>query len=76
MDVNKLKGKMREKKYTQATLAKKLDITTQSLSAKLNNRSQFTLSEVVKMIDVLEIENPAKIFFAPNISNKQQNRKN
>lgn len=72
MSFDKLKGKMTEKRVSQENLAKKIGITVQSLNAKLNGRSKFTLDEALMITQVLNIENPADIFFTPNISNTQQ----
>lgn len=74
MDINKLKGVMVEKEYTQAKLAKKIGISVQSLNAKLNKRQQFTLDEVVKISSILNIEDPRVIFFTNTVPNKQQKR--
>ena len=49
MSFDKLKGKMTERHVSQEKLSKVLGITVQSLNAKLNGRSQFTLEEVVKI---------------------------
>ena len=57
MIYNKLKGIMKEKNYSQSKLAKSLNITTQSLNAKLNGRSQFTIKEAFDIISILDIEN-------------------
>lgn len=72
MNSNKLKGKMIEKSYTQKNLAKELGITPQSLNAKINKRSQFTLDEVVKIISILDIDNPMEIFFTKIVPNMQR----
>lgn len=53
MNCNKIKGKMRELEYTQNKLAKELDITVQTLNAKLNGRSDFTLKELLKLKVIL-----------------------
>ena len=44
---------MRELEYTQDKLAKEMDITVQTLNAKLNGRSDFTLKELLKLKDIL-----------------------
>ena len=49
-----------------------LGITVQSLNAKLNGRSQFTLEEVVKISEHLKLDNPVDIFFKPSVSKMQQ----
>ncbi|NFO86501.1 DUF739 family protein [Clostridium botulinum] len=72
MNSNKLKGKMIEKSYTQKNLAKELGITPQSLNAKINKRSQFTLDEVVKIVSILDIDNPMEIFFTKIVPNMQR----
>lgn len=75
MIYNKLKGIMKEKNYSQSKLAKCLNITTQSLNAKLNGRSQFTVKEAFEIISILNIENSndvIEIFFKRNIPNMQQ----
>lgn len=72
MSFDKLKGKMTEQKVSQERLAKILGITVQSLNAKLNGRSQFTLGEVVKITEVLSIKEPVDIFFKPSVPKMQQ----
>ena len=53
----------------QKVLANKIGITQNSLSRKLNNKSEFKLSEVEKLCVILDIESEAKdcIFFAQNV---------
>lgn len=72
MSFDKLKGKMTEKRMSQERMAKGLGITVQSLNAKLNGRSQFTLEEVVKIAEMLSLKDPVDIFFTPNVPNMQQ----
>lgn len=72
MAFDKLKGKIRECRMSQESLAKELDITVQALNAKLNGRTQFTLEEVVKITEILSIEEPVDIFFNLNVPNMQQ----
>ena len=68
---DKLKGKMTEKHISQKKLSKMLGITVQSLNAKLNGRTQFTLEEVVRITEYLKIKNPVAIFFEQSVSNMQ-----
>lgn len=63
IDVNKLKGKMVEKGYTIKAMAVELGIHKDTLGRKLR-AGKFGTDEVSKLIDVLDIENPAEIFFA------------
>lgn len=72
MSFDKLKGKMTEAHVSQDKLSKHLGITIQSLNAKINGRSPFTLEEVVKITDYLSLENPVDIFFKPNVSKMQR----
>lgn len=75
MTYNKLKGIMKEKNYSQSKLAEILKISTQSLNAKLNGRTQFTVQEAVEIISILKIESSndiVEIFFKNNIPNMQQ----
>ena len=68
---DELKGKMTERHVSQEKLSKVLGITVQSLNAKLNGRSQFTLEEVVKISEHLKLDNPVDIFFNPSVSKMQ-----
>ncbi|HAT4203390.1 helix-turn-helix domain-containing protein [Clostridium perfringens] len=75
MAYNKLKGLMKEKNYSQSKLAEILKISTQSLNAKLNGRSQFTVQEAFEIISILKIESSndiVEIFFKNNIPNMQR----
>ena len=72
MSFDKLKGKMAEAHVSQEKLSKQLGITVQSLNAKINGRSQFTLEEVVKITAYLNLEDPVNIFFKPNVLKMQQ----
>nr|WP_317365131.1 helix-turn-helix transcriptional regulator [uncultured Blautia sp.] len=72
MSFDKLKGKMTERHVSQEKLSKVLGITVQSLNAKLNGRSQFTLEEVVKISEHLKLDNPVDIFFNPSVSKMQR----
>lgn len=72
MNFKKLKGKLKEEEYTQKEIAELLGITPQAFNAKINNRTQFTLNEVIKMINILRIDNPIEIFFTNCIPNMQR----
>ena len=73
MSFDKLKGKMAERHLSQAELAKCLGITVQALNAKLNGRSPFILEEVVKITDILSLDDPVDIFFRPTVLKMQRN---
>lgn len=72
MSFDKLKGKMTEAHVSQARLSEYLGITVQSLNAKLNGRTQFTLEEVVKINDFLKLKDPVDIFFSPSVPKMQR----
>ena len=75
MSFDKLKGKMTEMRVSQEKLSKALGITVQSLNAKLNGTSQFTLEEAVKISEYLKLDNPVDIFFNPIVSKMQRTGK-
>lgn len=62
MNFRKLKGKLKEEDFTQKEIAELLGITPQAFNAKINNRVQFTLGEVIEMTNILKIDNPIEIF--------------
>ena len=65
---------MTENRISQDKMAKGLGITVQSLNAKLNGRSQFTLEEVVKITEILSLKDPVDNFFTPSVPNMQQRK--
>lgn len=62
-DHSKLKGLCREKGETVETLAKKLGITTTTMSRKWNGKSSFTDVEILALKCYLGIENVEPYFF-------------
>lgn len=56
-DFSKLKGRIKEKVNTQEKFAKELNISVPSLIKKLNNKSQFTQTEINKARTILDIPN-------------------
>ncbi len=65
----KLKAIMVEKGYTQADLAKLLNISEQTMNYKINNRREFKASEIQMLIKILEIpsEQVDGIFFVHDV---------
>ena len=61
MDVQKLKGAIVAGGYTQATLAKELGIQPDTMYKKMK-RGVFNTDEALKMIEILNIDNPVEIF--------------
>ena len=70
--MNKLKGIMREQNVTQQELAVILGITVQSLNAKINERTAFTVPEAKRICKFLNLDNPAEIFFNDDIPKMQR----
>ncbi len=56
-DFSKLRGRIKEKLGNEANFAEKINISTASLSAKFNNKSDFTATEIIRACDedVLDI---------------------
>ena len=60
----KLKAKMIEVGITQAELAKILGISAQAMNYKINNKSEFKVSEIEAVAGALKIRNKDEYFFA------------
>lgn len=52
---SKLLGRMKERGFTQEKLADCIRIAPTTLNAKLNNKGNFTTSEIARICKVLEI---------------------
>ena len=63
-NTNLLKGAIKSKGLTQIETAKLIGISMASLNYKINNRREFTASEIAKLVDLLEIDNKDRYFFA------------
>ena len=64
---NALKAAIVSNGYTQAKLSNYLGITPKTFSLKLK-KGVFGSDEIDKMIDVLKIEDPMKVFFNRQVS--------
>ena len=66
-DYSKLKGRIREIFDTQSAFAEAMRMSTTSLSAKLNNKIEFSQKEMDKASDLLKIkkEEIHAYFFTP-----------
>lgn len=73
-DYSKLKGKIREVCKTQSIFAKKLGMSSASLSSKLNNNTEFTQSEINVASIVLGINKRdiPDYFFAIKVQKTEQ----
>lgn len=54
-DYSKLKGKIKEVFDTQGNFAKAMNLSIPSISDKLNNKVQFTQTEIIVACDLLGI---------------------
>lgn len=64
MNANKLRAKIKENGFSQNCVAKKIGISANSFSRKILGKRDFTLSEVIALCEVLNIENPQEIFLS------------
>ncbi len=62
MNINGLKGIIKSNGLTQADVAESLGISLRTFNSKIN-KGIFGSDEMEKMIALLHIEDPAKIFF-------------
>lgn len=64
---NKLKGLIAEKGLSQSDVAKEIGITPKTFYEKMKI-GVFGSDEIEIMIELLEIDDPAAIFFAPKVT--------
>ena len=62
IDTNALRGRIAEKGLSQSRVAKHIGITPETFYRKMN-RGVFGSDEIEKMVSLLEIEDPVRIFF-------------
>lgn len=68
MDRYKLEYEIKSKGVTIEKLCKDLNISRSAFYRKCNGKSEFTQSEIQKIIDYLHIDSPMGIFFADKVS--------
>lgn len=69
---NKLRGIIAERGLTQEKVAKMINITPVSFYRKMK-RGIFDSDEMYQMIQILDIEKPADIFFADDVASNATN---
>lgn len=74
VQTNLLRGKMAENGYSAVKLAKALNITPKTFYNKMM-KGVFGSDEIYQMIQLLNIQNPIEIFFAPEIAQQATNEK-
>lgn len=69
-DIELLKSKVRESGMTIVAIAEKSGIDRATLYNRLNNKGEFTASEIVGLSKVLHLSKPErdKIFLTPNVN--------
>lgn len=73
VDYSKLLGRMREKRMTQADVARKIKVSPATINGKLNGHVEFSQSEIRNLCSVLDIrdaEIPA-FFFTEKLEKTQ-----
>ena len=67
----KLRGRIIEKFGTQEAFGKALNVSIQTVCAKLNGRSAFSQDDIIKWCELLDISasEVGDYFFAPALSN-------
>lgn len=68
MNANALRGEIARKGYTQGHVAKQIGISPKAFSQKINGKRQFMMSEAEKMVALLDIMDPAAIFFGKQVT--------
>jgi len=58
-------------RMTQETLATKLNVSIITIRSKLNNKTEFKASEIVRLSDIFNVE--PSVFFTQQLSNKESN---
>jgi len=67
VDVDRLKGLIVQNRKTQEDVAKYIGMTPKTFYLKMK-KGIFGSDEIEKMIDYLNIEDPASVFFAKNVT--------
>lgn len=63
-----LEDKMSEKGKSIADMYNMLNISRSAFYRKCNGKSEFTMGEIKKIVDFLELDSPMEIFFANQVS--------
>lgn len=66
IDTNALRGRIAEKGMSQSDVAKAIGITPKTFYTKMANKV-FGSDEIDAMIDLLDIKDPVRIFFADKV---------
>ena len=70
ISVNKLRGKITEKGFSQSSLAIELGIAPKTFYDK-REKGVFNSNEIEAMMNLLDIDDPKEIFFADNVAQQE-----
>lgn len=68
MDKILLEYEMKRRGYTAERLSHELGIDRSTFSKKCNGKSEFKQSEIQKIVELLQIDDPTPIFFGKQVS--------
>ena len=63
-----LRSIIKKKGYSLQSIIAALGISRSAFYRKLNGKSAFTVNEMQKLTEILEINNPVKVFFKEKVS--------
>jgi len=67
IDTNALRGRIAEKGFSQSDVAKAIGITPKTFYTKMDKKV-FGSDEIDAMIELLDIKDPVRIFFADKVT--------
>lgn len=68
MDKYRLEYEIKRRGITKNQFCNDIGISRSALFRKMNGKTEFTLSEIQRIIDYLHLDNPMEIFFADKVS--------
>ena len=68
MDKELLEYEMKKKKISIGEMCKKIGVSRSAFYRKCNGISEFTLSEITKICDLIGFDSAREIFFASKVS--------
>lgn len=68
MNKDLLEYEMKKKKVSITDMCEKLGISKSAFYRKCNGKSEFTQSEIQRIVDLLNLETPMGIFFEAKVS--------
>ena len=71
MNKDLLEYEMKKKKVSIADMCEKLGISKSAFYRKCNGKSEFTQSEIQRIVDLLNLETPMGIFFEAKVAHNE-----